>query len=183
MYIFRFRICFAAFGNLCVRAEERFSRLSRSNENTRAFIDSALRLWISVLLWWSVSKQATLSRDFSLTWLFVKELTRESPFFFFFIGRNSLSILCPSLTPSCPTPAVIEVPCMRKTEQQPSAWTIFAQLDFFLPFCNDSHPLLTGRARGESNLWRHIQTHLLSGHKQAYLGCFPSLTIRLLLVT
>lgn len=48
MYIFRFRICFAAFGNLCVRAEERFSRLSRSNENTRAFIDSALTLDFSV---------------------------------------------------------------------------------------------------------------------------------------
>lgn len=72
-------------------------------------------------------------------------------FLFFFIGRNSLSILCPSLTPSCPTPAVIEVPCMRKTEQQPSAWTIFAQLDFFLSFlqCFSSfaHRKSKGRVR------------------------------------
>lgn len=77
---------------------------------------------------------------------------RENPHFsFFFIGRNSLSILCPSLTPSCPTPAVIEVPCMRKTEQQPSAWTIFAQLDFFLSFlqCFSSfaHRKSKGRVR------------------------------------
>lgn len=55
------------------------------------------------------------------------------PIFLFFIGRNSLSILCPSLTPSCPSCYWSSL-YMRKTEQQPSALTISAQLDFFLPF-------------------------------------------------
>lgn len=109
----------------------------------------------------------------------------EYPHFsLFFIGRNSLSILCPSPTPSCPAPAGIEVVCKcERLSNNLQHWRSLPSWIFSFLFCNDSHRLLTGRARGESDLWLHIQTHLLSGHKQAYLGCFPSLTIRLLLVT
>lgn len=99
---------------------------------------------------------------------------RENPHFsFFFIGRNSLSILCPSLTPSCPTPAVIEVPCMRKTEQQPSAWTIFAQLDFFLSFLQCFSSFAHRKSKG-SPIYDVISKHTFcQDTNKLILGVFP----------
>lgn len=163
MYIFRFCVCFATSGDLCIRAEKHFSRFPIRWEHKPLLIqhsDSGLQCYCDEV---SPKRQNGAA---------VCEGTEDRnplfpPFFFFDGGRNRFSILC--LPTPCPAPAGIEALCIcERLSNNLQRWRSPPSWIFLSPFTQGKSKGRVGSAR-----WLHIQTRLCRDTNKLILGAPP----------